>query len=78
MICTDGAQAMVGKQGKLQALVKHVFPNLQCTQCMMHWEALESKEMSPKLKDVMQVIIVTRNYIKTRPVNFSTVQINGI
>ncbi len=67
-ICTDGAQAMAGKRGGLQALVKRVSPNMQWTHCMIHREALASKQMSPELNDVMTDIIATVNYIKTRPV----------
>ncbi|QQP51251.1 Transposase, partial [Caligus rogercresseyi] len=34
-ICTDGAQAMAGKQGGLQALIKRVSLNAQWTHCMI-------------------------------------------
>ncbi|XP_073324188.1 zinc finger BED domain-containing protein 5-like [Pagrus major] len=67
-ICTDGAQAMAGKQGGLQALIKRVSPNAQWTHCMIHREALASKQLSPELNDVMTHVIATVNYIKTRPV----------
>lgn len=67
-ICTDGAQAMAGKQGGLQALIKRISPNVQWTHCMIHREALASKQLSPKLNDVMTHVIATVNYIKTRPV----------
>ncbi len=59
---------MAGKRGGLQALVKRVSPNVQWTHCMIHREALASKQVSPELKDVMTDIIATVNYIKTRPV----------
>ncbi|XP_062336324.1 zinc finger BED domain-containing protein 5-like [Osmerus eperlanus] len=67
-ICTDGAQAMAGKRGGLQALIKRVNPNVQWTHCMIHREALASKQLSPELNDVMTDVIATVNYIKTRPV----------
>ena len=67
-ICTDGAQAMAGKRGGLQALIKRVSPNVQWTHCMIHREALASKQLGPELNDVMSDIIATVNYIKTRPV----------
>ena len=35
-ICTDGAQAMAGKRGGLQALIKRVSPNVQWTHCIIH------------------------------------------
>ncbi|XP_024145995.1 zinc finger BED domain-containing protein 5 [Oryzias melastigma] len=67
-ICTDGAQAMAGRKGGLQALIKRVTPNVQWTHCMIHREALVSKQLSPDLHDVMTDVITTVNYIKTRPV----------
>lgn len=67
-ICTDGAQAMAGKRRGLQALIKRVSPNVQWTHCMIHRKALASKQLSPKLNDVMTDVIATVNYIKTRPV----------
>ncbi|XP_063323043.1 zinc finger BED domain-containing protein 5 [Pelmatolapia mariae] len=66
-ICTDGAQAMAGKRGGLQALIKRVSPNVQWTHCMIHREALASKQLSPELSNVMTDVITTVNYIKTRP-----------
>ncbi|XP_059375528.1 zinc finger BED domain-containing protein 5-like [Carassius carassius] len=67
-ICTDGAQAMAGRRGGLQALIKRISPNVQWTHCMIHREALASKQLSPDLHDVMTDVITTVNYIKTRPV----------
>ncbi|KAE8287501.1 Zinc finger MYM-type protein 6 [Larimichthys crocea] len=67
-ICTDGARAMAVIRGGLQALIKRVSPNAQWTHCMIHREALASKQLSPELNDVMTHVIATVNYIKTRPV----------
>lgn len=67
-ICTDGAQAMAGKPGGQQALIKRVYPNVQRTHYMIHREALVSKQLSPELSNVMTDVIATVNYIKTRPV----------
>ncbi|TKS64936.1 Zinc finger BED domain-containing protein 5 [Collichthys lucidus] len=59
-ICTDRAQAMAGRRGGLQALIKRVSPNVQWTHCMIHREALASKQLSPDLHDVMTDVITTR------------------
>lgn len=67
-ICTDGAQAMAGKRGGLQALIKRVSPNVQWTHCMIHRKVLACKQLSPELNNVMTDVIATVNYIKTRPV----------
>ena len=69
-ICTDGAQAMAGKRGGLQALIKHVSPNVHWTHCMIGLlrGTLASKLLSPELNNVMTDIIAAVNSIKTRSV----------
>lgn len=39
-VCTDGAQAMAGKNNGLHALIKRVPPNAHWTHCIIHREAL--------------------------------------
>lgn len=43
-ICTDGAQAMAGKRGGLQALIKCISPNVQWTHCTIHRTAESGAE----------------------------------
>jgi hypothetical protein len=38
-----------------------------CTYCMMQGESLATKELCPEMSEVMDTIIITVNYIKTRP-----------
>lgn len=64
---TDGAQAMAGKHSGLQALIRRVFTKAQWTHCLIHREALASKELSPELNSVLTDVITTVNYIKSRP-----------
>ncbi len=66
-ICTDGAQTMAGKRGGLQALIKRVAPKAQWTHCIIHREALASRQLSPTLNDVLSEVVIAVNYIKTRP-----------
>jgi len=66
-ICTDGAQAMAGKRGGLQSLIKHIAPRAVWTHCIIHREALTSKQLSPELNAALSDVITTVNYIKTRP-----------
>lgn len=67
-ICTDGARTMSGRFQSLQALVKQKSPQCVWTHCMIHREALASKEMSPGLNFVLTTVVMAVNYIKTRPV----------
>lgn len=67
-VCTDGARAMSGQYGGLQALIKTKAPNVKWTHCVIHREALAAKNISPELNAVMDIVIKVVNYIKTRPV----------
>lgn len=67
-VCTDGARAMSGQYGGLQALIKTKAPNVKWTHCVIHREALAAKNITPELGVVMDSIIKVVNYIKTRPV----------
>ncbi|GFV09568.1 SCAN domain-containing protein 3 [Trichonephila clavipes] len=66
-ICTDGARAMSGRFKSIQALVKQKSPLCIWTHCMIHREALASKEMSPGLNIVLMTVVTVVNYIKIRP-----------
>ncbi len=48
----DGAQTTAGKRKGLQALIKRVSPNTQWTHCVIHREALASRQISPELNKV--------------------------
>jgi zinc finger BED domain-containing protein 5/7/8/9 len=66
-MCSDGAQAMSGKKAGLQALIREKAPDMKWTHCMVHREALASKDMSEELHDVLKIVIKMVNFIKTRP-----------
>ncbi|GFY32236.1 zinc finger BED domain-containing protein 5 [Trichonephila clavipes] len=66
-ICTDGARTMSGRFKSIQALVKQKSPLCIWTHCMIHREALASKEMSPGLNIVLTTVVTVVNYIKMRP-----------
>ncbi|GFV75808.1 scan domain-containing protein 3-like protein [Trichonephila clavipes] len=51
----------------IQALVKQKSPLCIWTHCMIHREALASKEMSPGLNIVLMTVVTVVNYIKMRP-----------
>ncbi|GFX05117.1 zinc finger MYM-type protein 6 [Trichonephila clavipes] len=67
-ICTDGARIMSGRFKSIQALVKQKkTPLCIWTHCMIHREALASKEISPGLNIVLMTVVTVVNYIKMRP-----------
>ncbi|GFU97877.1 SCAN domain-containing protein 3 [Trichonephila clavipes] len=66
-ICTDGARTMSGIFKSIQALVKQKSPLCIWTHCMIHREALASKEIIPGLNIVLMTVVTVVNYIKMRP-----------
>ncbi|XP_076030406.1 protein FAM200C-like [Oratosquilla oratoria] len=68
-ICTDGAPAMIGKKSGFVAMVKEKAPHVLTTHCVLHRQALASKTLPKKLKEVMGVVVQTVNYIRGRALN---------
>lgn len=68
-ICTDGAKAMYGHLTGLAAKVKKVAPECQSTHCMIHREALASKDMPESLHTVLTDAVKVINFIKARALN---------
>ncbi|XP_071052621.1 zinc finger BED domain-containing protein 5-like [Onthophagus taurus] len=68
-VCSDGARAMVGKHSGLLARIKEVSPNVTWVHCMIHREALVSKNMPPNLMSVLDTEVKIINFIKARPLN---------
>ena len=68
-ICTDGAPVMIGKNSGFVALVKEKAPNVVITHCVLHRQALASKTLPKNLKEVMQVVVQTVNFIRGRALN---------
>lgn len=58
---------MSGRFLSVQAFVKQKSPQCIWTHCMIHREALASKELSPYLNFVLMTIVTVVNYIKMRP-----------
>ncbi|GFS98912.1 SCAN domain-containing protein 3 [Trichonephila clavipes] len=61
-ICTDGARTMSGRFKSIQALGKQKSPLCIWTHCMIHREALASKEISPGLNIVLMTVVTVVNY----------------
>ena len=66
-LCTEGARAMSGRLGGLRTLVQDVAVNAKWTHCIIHREALASQQLSGDLNGVLEVIVKTVNFIKSRP-----------
>ena len=58
---------MSGRFGGLQTLVQGVAVNAKWIHCLLHCEALASKQLSGDLNGVFEVVFKTVNFIKARP-----------
>ncbi|KAI4809512.1 hypothetical protein KUCAC02_018388 [Chaenocephalus aceratus] len=66
---------MAGKINGLHALIKRVAPDAQWTYCLIHREALASRQLSPDLNEIFNEVVSMVIFIKTRPLKarlFST------
>ncbi|GFT22107.1 zinc finger MYM-type protein 6 [Trichonephila clavipes] len=66
-ICTDGARTMSGRFKSIQALVKQKSPLCIWTHCMIHREALASKEISPGLNIVLLTVVTSKLHKNETP-----------
>ena len=66
-LCTDGARAMSGHLGGLRTLVHDVAVNAKWTHYIIHREALASQQLSGDFNGVLEVVVKTVNFIKSRP-----------
>lgn len=68
-VCTDGAASITGCVKGLMARIKSKHPEVHWNHCVIHREALASKNISPVLHDVLNDSIKVINFIKSRPLN---------
>lgn len=64
-VCTDGAPAMIGLRSGFVKRVKEKNPSVIGTHCIIHREALASRTMPTKMKDVLNLSIDVVNFIKS-------------
>jgi hypothetical protein len=68
-VCTDGAAAMVGLQNGLIARLKTINSSVKWTHCIIHKEALASKQLNKDLNSVLEIAVKTVSLTKSRPLN---------
>jgi hypothetical protein len=69
-VSTAAARVMAGNKG-LQALIKPSAPEAMWTHCMIYCESPTTKESCPELGEMMDTVIKTVSYMKTRPLKRS-------
>jgi hypothetical protein len=68
-VYTDGAAAIIGQQNGLIARLKTINSSIKRTHCIIHREALASKQLNEDLNCVLEIAVKTVNLIKSRPLN---------
>lgn len=65
----DGAPAMMGRLNGFNGLLSRHHPHVSINHCIIHRQALASKDLSAKFGEIMKVCVTVINYIKAREVN---------
>jgi hypothetical protein len=68
-ICTDGAASLTEHKKGFQAEVQKISPHVNFMHCIIHREALASRDLEPKLHSVLQEAVKVVNFVKARPLN---------
>ncbi|XP_063241704.1 zinc finger BED domain-containing protein 5-like isoform X1 [Bacillus rossius redtenbacheri] len=66
-ICSDGAKALTGKKSGFVKLLMAIMPKAVWVHCFLHRQALASKNMPIELKEVLNDVVKSVNFIKSRP-----------
>ena len=53
----------------LLGILSREYPHNKINHCIIHYQSLASKDLSPNFSDAMQVVIFTVNYVKARDLN---------
>jgi len=67
--CIDGVPSMMGINIGLRGILQRKFPHINIKHCIIHREALASKELSSVFNEVMQVVIKVVDFVKSRNLN---------
>lgn len=68
-VTTDGAASITGKHVGLVRLFREVVPDIIWTHCILHHEALASKQMPTELNNVLTQVVKIINHIKANALN---------
>ena len=63
-ICLDGARVMLERNFGFGTLLKTNAPHITVTHCLLHRHALLTKTFTPKLADVLKIVVEYVNYVR--------------
>ena len=65
-VCMYGTAAMTCRMSGVTLRIKSVSPRIMATHCMLHQQALASKDMEPDLHSVLNTAVTEVNFVKSR------------
>ena len=63
-ICLDGARVMLERNSGFDTLLKANVPHITVTHCLLHRHALATKTFTPKLTEVLKILVEYVNYVR--------------
>ena len=63
-ICLDGARVMLERNFGFGTLLKANAPHITVTHCLLHRHALATKTFTPKLAEVLKIVVEYVNYVR--------------
>ena len=63
-ICSNGAPVLLGRNSGFVALLKADAPHITVMHCLLHRHALATKTFTPKLAEVLKIIVEYVNYVQ--------------
>ena len=63
-ICLDGARVMLERNSGFGTLLKADAPHITVTHCLLHRHALATKTFTPKLAEVLKIVVEYVNYVR--------------
>ncbi|XP_066461748.1 protein FAM200C-like isoform X1 [Eleutherodactylus coqui] len=63
-VCSHGAPVMLGRNSGFGVLVKGNAPHIIVMHCVLHRNALATQTLSPKLSEVLKIVVECVNYVQ--------------
>ena len=69
-ICLDGTRVMLERNSGFGTLLKTNAPHITVTYCLLHRHALATKTFTPKLKEVLKIVVEYVNYVRNNAMKY--------
>ena len=70
IICLDGTQVMLERNSGFGTLLKADPPHITVTYCLLHRHALATKTFTPKMEEVLKIVVKYVNYVQNNAMKY--------